>query len=420
MSDFIKFAPPMTDYQIHEWANGLRLVYKQVPTTRIVHCGLILDIGSRDETEAQQGIAHFWEHMAFRGTKKRKAFHILNGLESVGGELNAYTSKEKICFYASVLDRHYQKAVELLSDITFHATFPQNQIEKERSVILEEMAMYEDSPDDAIQDEFDQLVFKDHSLGNNILGNRESVAGFRRDDFRKFITSNLQINRVVFSCVGNLPFKKVVKVADRFLSKVGANGSLPHRTNFDRYTPQVKTIDKSVSQGHCAMGRTAYPIKHPDRLPFFALINLLGGPAMNSRLNLTLREKHGLVYAIEAQYTPYQDTGLLAIFFGTDPKMVSRSLRLVRKELKLLQDKPLGTLQLHRAKEQLVGQLAMAEENNMNLMLMMGKSLLDLDGIRSLEQTIKEVRAITSRKLQEIAQEVFDHKDFSVLTFLPK
>ncbi len=410
----------MQDYQLHEWPNGLRLVYKQVPTTRIVHCGLVLDIGNRDETESQQGIVHFWEHMAFRGTKKRKAYHILNGLESVGGELNAYTSKEKICFYASVLDRYYQKAVELLSDITFHATFPQKQIEKERMVILEEMAMYEDAPDDAIQDDFDHLVFKDHPLGQNILGNRQSVSNYQQQDFQEFIAANLQTNRVVFTCVGNLPFNKVVKVADRYLGHINANGRSPHRSGFNGYFPQVKQINRAVTQAHCALGRTAYPITHQDRLPFFALINLLGGPGMNSRLNLTLREKHGLVYAIDAQYIPYQDTGMLAIFFGTDPKMVKRSLKLVRKELSMLSDKPLGTLQLHRAKEQLVGQLAMAEENNMNLMLMMGKSLLDLDHIQSLEDTIQQVRNITARKLQDLAQEMFDYKDFSILTFMPK
>ena len=410
----------MADYQIHEWANGLRLVYKQVPTTRIVHCGLILDIGSRDEKESQQGIAHFWEHMAFRGTKKRKAFHILNSLESVGGELNAYTSKEKICFYASVLDRYYQRAVELLADITFQATFPQKQIEKERTVILEEMAMYEDSPDDAIQDDFDQLVFKDHPLGKNILGNRNSVCGFEQQDFLEFINQNLQTSRVVFSCVGNLPFSKVLKVAERYLGNITSNGSLPKRAKFQHYTPEVKQVPRAVNQAHCALGRPAFSIKHPDRLPFFALINLLGGPGMNSRLNLALREKHGLVYAIEAQYTPYQDTGLLALYFGTDSKMVKKSLNLVKRELNTLKDKPLGTLQLHRTKEQLVGQLAMAEENNMNLMLMMGKSLLDLDHIRTLEQVIKEVRGITSSKVQELAQGMFEFNDFSVLTFLPK
>ncbi len=410
----------MADYQIHEWPNGLRLVYKQVPSTRIVHCGLILDIGSRDETESQQGIAHFWEHMAFRGTKKRKAFHILNGLESVGGELNAYTSKEKICFYASVLDRYYQRAVELLADITFHATFPQRQIDKERSVILEEMAMYEDSPDDAIQDDFDQVVFKDHPLGKNILGNRQSVSSFQQQDFLKFIAQNLQTNRIIFSCVGSLPFSKVLKVSAKYLGQISSNGSLPQRKIFKRYTPEIKQVPRVVTQAHCALGRPAYSINHPDRLSFFALINLLGGPGMNSRLNLTLREKHGLVYSIDAQYTPYQDTGLLALYFGTDAKTIGKSLNLIKRELKALKSKPLGTLQLHRTKEQLVGQLAMAEENNMNLMLMMGKSMLDLDQIKSLDQVIQEVRSITSVKLQELANEMFDFKDFSVLTFLPK
>jgi predicted Zn-dependent peptidase len=234
------------------------------------------------------------------------------------------------------------------------------------------------------------------------------------------VASNLQINRVVFSSVGNLPFSKVVKVADRYLSAIAANGALPKRTVFSNYSPQNKQVGRSVTQAHCALGRTAYSIQHPDRLPFFALINLLGGPGMNSRLNLTLREKHGLVYAIEAQFTPYQDTGLLAIFFGTDQKAISKGLKLVRREMDILKERSLGTLQLHRAKEQLVGQLAMAEENNMNLMLMMGKSMLDLGRIRSLEETIKEVRGITAQKLQDIAQEMFDDKDFSILTFLPK
>jgi predicted Zn-dependent peptidase len=220
--------------------------------------------------------------------------------------------------------------------------------------------------------------------------------------------------------VGNLPFKKVVNIVGQYLGQIKVNGSLPQRGNFNGFKPQVKSIKRAVTQAHCALGRTAYSIKHEDRLAFFALINLLGGPGMNSRLNLTLREKHGLVYAIDAHYTPYQDTGLLAIFFGTDPKTVKRSLKLVQKELSLLREKALGKLQLHRAKEQLVGQLAMAEENNMHLMLLMGKSLLDLGHIRSLEDTIKEVRSITARKLQDLAQEMFDHNSFSILTFLPK
>ncbi len=410
----------MQDYTLYELPNGLRLVYKQVPTTKIVHCGFILDIGSRDESDQQQGMAHFWEHMAFKGTKKRKAYHILNSLEGVGGELNAYTTKEKICFYASVLDQYFEKAVELLTDITFNSTFPQKQIEKERTVILEEMAMYYDSPDDAIQDDFDDLIFNGHQLGRNILGDHQSVSGFQRDDFGNFITENLQTGRIVFSCVGNLPFKKVLKIFEKYVRDIAASSTSQSRPEFFGYQPKLVTKARAVTQAHCAFGRTAYSITDEKRLPFFALINLLGGPGMNSRLNLALREKHGFVYAVDAQYTPYLDTGLFAVFFGTDPKNIKRSLSLVKKELKLLREKPLGTMQLHRTKEQLIGQLAMAEENNMNLMLMMGKSLLDLQNIRSLEEIFNDVRSITSLQLQELANEMFQEEDYSTLIFLPK
>ncbi len=408
------------DHNIFELSNGLRLVHKQVPTTKIVHCGFILDIGSRDEAPDQQGIAHFWEHMAFKGTHKRKAYHIINSLESVGGELNAYTTKEKICFYASVLDRHFEKAVELLTDITFFSTFPQRQIEKERTVILEEMAMYHDSPEDALQDDFDDQIFNGHQLGRNILGNQESVRSFSQSDFQSFVGSHLHQKGIVFSCVGNLPLKKVQKTIQKHLTGVEVGSHPYQRRPFKGYQPKHQTTNRSVMQAHCALGRTAYDLTDERRLPFFALVNLLGGPGMNSRLNLALREKHGLVYAIDANYSPYLDTGMFAIFFGTDPKNVKRSVSLVHKEMKNLRDKPLGTLQLHRTKEQLIGQLAMAEENNMNLMLMMGKSLLDLGHIRTLEEIIKEVRTITAAQLQGLAQDIFQPDEFSTLFFLPK
>ena len=410
----------MEDHTVFELSNGLRLVYKQVPTTKIVHCGFILDIGSRDEDLHQQGIAHFWEHMAFKGTQKRKAYHILNGLESVGGELNAYTTKEKICFYASVLDQHFDKAVELLTDITFFSTFPQRQIEKERTVILEEMAMYHDSPEDALQDDFDDQIFNGHQLGRNILGNQQSVRSFQQADFHQFVDEHLHQSGIVFSCVGNLPFKKVQRTINKYLNQVKAGNPHYHRKPFNGYQPGQEIAYRGVTQAHCALGRTAYNLGDERRLPFFALVNLLGGPGMNSRLNLALREKHGLVYAIDANYTPYLDTGLFSIFFGTDPKNVKRSISLVHREMKNLREKPLGTMQLHRTKEQLIGQLAMAEENNMNLMLMMGKSLLDLGQIRTLEEIIQEVRTITSSQLQGLAQDMFQPDQFSSLIFLPK
>ena len=409
----------MSDYELYTLSNGIRLVHKQVTTTRIVHCGFVLDIGSRDELPDNQGIAHFWEHMAFKGTKKRKAFHIINRLEAVGGELNAYTTKEKIAFYASVLEDHFEKAFDLLTDITFDSVFPENQIEKERNVILEEMAMYYDAPDDAIQDEFDEVVFTGHPLGRNILGTEDSVRSFHRNDFKEFIRKNINTGRIVFASVGNVSFKKVKRLADKYLQDVPELSAQKSRLPFAGYAPKQVEIRRNLTQAHCAIGRDAYPLDHDKRLSFFMLVNLLGGPGMNSRLNLALREKHGFVYAIDAHYMPFIDTGLFGIFFGTEPNQLERSIRLVHKELRKLMDTPLGTLQLHHAKEQLLGQLAMAEENNAGLMLGMGKSLLDLERIDNLEQIAQKIKRITSVELKQVANEMFDPNVLSRLTFIP-
>ena len=410
----------VADYNLHTLSNGLRIVHKQVHNTKIVHCGFVLDIGSRDEQENQQGIAHFWEHMAFKGTQKRKAFHILNRLDSVGGELNAYTTKEKVCFYASVLDKHLENALELLTDITFHSVFPEKQIEKERGVILEEMAMYQDSPEDALQDEFDSQIFANHPLGYNILGTNESVRSFNRNDFIQFVQENLDTDRLIFSCVGNVSLAKVVKLAQKHLQELPRFQTERKRPLFSGYMPTQKTVYKSLTQSHCVMGRTAYALTDEKRLPFIMLSNILGGPAMNSRLNLALREKKGLVYSVDASYTPYLETGLFNISFATEPKQLAKSIKLVHKELQLLKEKPMGSMQLHFAKEQLIGQLAMSEENNSSLMLMMGKSILDMERIESLESIFERIRSITAAELQEISREMFDENSFSMLTFEPE
>jgi predicted Zn-dependent peptidase len=409
----------MEDYNIVALKNGIRIVHKEVTSTKIVHCGFMLDIGSRDEEPGQQGLAHFWEHMAFKGTKKRKAFHIINRLESVGGELNAYTTKEKICFYASVLNRHFESALELLTDITFDSVFPEKQIERERKVILEEMAMYLDNPEDAIQDDFDEVVFPDHPLGNNILGTMESIRSFRKEDFQKFIAENINTSKIVFSCVGNIPLDKVVKIAGKYLNEIPAFSAQKARKPFKIYVPQIKEVERPLSQAQCAIGRTAYSLHDNKRFPFFALINILGGPGLNSRLNLALREKYGYVYSVEANYTTYTDSGLFAIYFGTEPGQMERTIKLTMKELKKLKDNSLGTVQLHRAKEQIMGQLAMAEENNANLMLMMGKSILDTQNIHSLEEIFGIVKNISSSDLLETANEIFDPNTLSYLTFVP-
>lgn len=410
----------MEDYNLLELPNGIRVVHKEVSNTKIVHCGFILDIGSRDERENQLGIAHFWEHMAFKGTKKRKAFHILNRLDSVGGELNAYTTKEKICFYASALDKHTENAFELLQDITFHSIFPEKQIENERGVILEEMSLYRDSPEDAIQDEFDQVVFGEHPLGQNILGTPNSVKSFHRNDFQNFLKQNMNTEKVVFSCVGNIPFKKVQRLAEKYFGSVPKMSGQRQRILFDGYSARSLTIEKQISQAHCAIGSTAFNLSDDKRLPFFMLLNILGGPGMNSRLNLALREKYGFVYNVEAAYHPFSDTGLFAIFYGTEKGQAKRSQKLVMKELNKLKKIPLGSLQLHTAKEQLIGQLAMAEENNTNLMLMLGKSILDQGKIESLDSIFKQIRSFSSGQLVDLANEAFDESQMSFLTFLPK
>lgn len=409
----------MREYDMHVLPNGIRVIHRQVAHTKIAHCGFMLDIGSRDESHENQGIAHFWEHMAFKGTKKRKAFHILNRIDSVGGELNAYTTKEKITFYASVLEAHFEKAFELLADITFSSIFPEKQIERERNVILEEMAMYHDAPDDAIQDEFDTVVFGDHPLGMNILGTAQSVRSFHREDFEQFMRDHINTERLVFCVVGNIPLKKVLRLADKYLKDVPRMDAGFERSKFKDYSARCQEVRRDLTQAHCAIGREAYALDDPKRIPFFMLTNILGGPGMNSRLNLALREKHGFVYSIDAAYHPYTDTGLFAIFFGTEPSQLSRSIKMVKKELQMLKKKPLGTLQLHTAKEQIMGQLAMAEENNASLMLMMAKSILDLGRVDTLEATFDKIKKITSHDLQQLANEMFIENELSELVYLP-
>ncbi|MEL7004101.1 MAG: pitrilysin family protein [Bacteroidota bacterium] len=409
----------MLDYEIYTLDNGIRILHKQVTNTKIAHCGFMLDIGSRDENEGNQGIAHFWEHMAFKGTKKRKAFHILNRIDSVGGELNAYTTKEKIAFYASVLDNHLEKAIELLADITFNSTFPERQIEKERNVILEEMAMYNDTPDDAIQDEFDKVVFGEHPLGMNILGTSNTVNSFDRDDFLTFVKDHIDTKHLVFCFVGNVPLKRVKRMVDKYIAPVAAFSGEMSRQPFVQYRPKISEEIRNISQAHCAIGRPAYSMSDDKRIPFFMLTNILGGPGMNSRLNLALREKYGFVYSIDASYQSYIDTGLFGVFFATEPKQLKRSIRLVHKEFERLREKLLGTIQLHTAKEQIMGQLAMAEENNTSLMLMMGKSILDTDRIDTLEDIFKMIREVSASDLRDIANEMLIEDQLSRLTYIP-
>lgn len=410
----------MKDRTIFKLANGIRVVHQRIATTAIVHCGIILDVGSRDENTDNQGIAHFWEHMAFKGTKKRKTLDIISSLDSVGGELNAYTDKERIAFYASVRKEYFELAVDVLSDITFYSVFPEKELEKERGVILEEMAMYNDSPDDSLQDEFEAVVYKKHPMGMNILGREETVKSFRKRDFVNFFKSHLNTSRVVFSCVGNISLDEVQRLARKYLEGFRNTCLNGKRKKFTNYQAQEAVLKRTVKQAKVAMGRDAYSIMHKDRIPLYMLVNLLGGPGMNSQLNLALREKYGFVYSVEAHYIPYTDTGMFAVFFGTEPKQLDKCIRLVKKELNRISDKPLSARKLSSLKEQIKGQLAMAEENNLSLMLMMGRSVLDFGFVPTLEEIFEQIDEPSAMKLRDIAQDVFDESKLSFLTMVPK
>jgi predicted Zn-dependent peptidase len=399
-------------------SNGIRIVYQRVPSTKIFHCGLFLDVGSRDETYANQGIAHFWEHMAFKGTRKRNSYQIITSLDSIGGELNAFTDKERVVFFASVRDQFAELAIDVLSDITFKSIFPESQIERERGVILEEMSMYFDTPDDSLQDEFEAVIYKNHPLGMNILGRPETVRSLKRRDFLTFFNNHMDTRRIVFSCVGNLEVTNVEKLVNRYLA-VKKTVRKEERKKASSYKPREKELVRPVKQARCAIGRDGYPTDHEHRIPFFMLVNMLGGPGMNSRLNLSLREKYGFVYSIDAHYLSYTDTGMFAVFFGTEPKQLDRCIGLVHKELNKFIEKPLTTHQLTAAKEQIKGQLAMAEENNLNHMMMMGRSVLDRGRVPTLEEIFTIIQETSSQKLLSIAQEMFNPQKLSYLKMVP-
>jgi predicted Zn-dependent peptidase len=410
----------MTNRTIFKLSNGIRVAHERIPTTAIVHCGIVLDVGSRDENPDNQGIAHFWEHMAFKGTRKRKTLDIISSLDSIGGELNAYTDKEKIAFYASVRKEYFERAVDVLSDITFHSVFPEKELEKERGVILEEMSMYKDSPDDSLQDEFEAVVYKKHPMGMNILGREETIKGFRKKDFVSFFKNHINTSRIVFSCVGNITLEEVQRLAKKYLEGFHNTCLNGRRKRFSHYEAQEEILKRTVKQAKVALGRDAYPIKHEDRIPLYMLVNMLGGPGMNSQLNLALREKYGFVYSVEAHYIPYTDTGMFAVFFGTEPKQLDKCIRLVKKELLKLCEKPLSVRKLAAVKEQIKGQLAMSEENNLNLMLMMGRTVLDFGRVPTLEEIFQTIDETGSSKLQDIAQDIFNEKSLSVLTMVPQ
>lgn len=403
-------------YQTYILKNGLKVIHEHIPN-KAAYCGLIINAGSRDEKEDEVGIAHFIEHVIFKGTTKRKAYHILSRMEDVGGELNAYTTKEDTCIYASFLPKDYERALELFADIVFDSVFPEKEIEKEKEVVIDEINSYKDSPGELIFDDFEELVYKGEPIGRNILGNEESVRNLSREQIFNFVCRNYVPQRMVISSVGDIAFPRLIRLVEKYFGTLSGE-TVPFSRNCpDIYIPQQREIVKGTFQNYCILGNVAYGYREEKRLLLSVLADILGGSGMNSRLNLNLREKHGLVYNIEASYTPYSDTGIFTVYFGCDAVDLEKCLKLCRREMEMLYREPLGQVQLRKAKTQAVGQLMLSAENYENTMLSIGKSFLVYDKVESIESLCAKIEEMNAKSLQEVAAEILDISRQSVLVY---
>lgn len=407
------------EFTTFELSNGLRVIHRQT-SGEVGHCGIVINAGSRDELDDQQGLAHFIEHCIFKGTERRKTYHILSRLDSVGGEINAFTTKEETWVYASFLGKHLDRALELLGDICFHSVFPEKEIAKERDVIVDEIHSYLDAPDEMILDDFEEMVFANHPLGRNILGTVDSVRGMTREKIFEFTGRRYRTDRMVVSSSGPASPAKVLRLCEKYFGSLPTTGKDDTRLPFAGYRADHKEVNRESFQVHYVLGGEAYSADHKYKTGLVLLNNLLGGPAMNSRLNLHIRERHGIAYNIESGYQPYSDTGLFHIYLGTDMRLFNKAKKLVDAELRRLRENKLGTAQLHMAKQQLIGQIALGQESGSGTMLALGKSYLMYNRVDTLEEVYKSIESVTAEELLEISNEVFDPSKLSTLTYLPR
>ncbi len=397
-------------------SNGIRVIFMQVNST-VAHCGLFINAGSRDEFEHEQGIAHYIEHCVFKGTQHRKAFHVLTRMEDVGGEINAYTTKEETCLYTTFLSQHLDRALDLLNDIAFSSSFPEKEIVKEKSVIIDEINAYRDSPSDEIYDRFEDQVYKNHSLGHDILGTASHLKKFKQQDLINFTQRCWNTDEIVISVVGNFKRKNLETLIQKYFGQQPANLRAFRRIPPVDYSPSHAVLKRKNHQAHLVLGARTYGVRDEQRTTLVLLNNLLGGPGMSSRLNLSIREKYGFTYNIDSSYAIYSDTGLWSVYLGTEGNTVERCRDLVMKELKKLREKPLSTLQLHKAKNQLKGQIAIAQESNGSLMLGFAKTFLLFNRVDSFEEICTKIDSITAGKIQTISNELFDEKELSTLLY---
>ena len=429
-------------YNTYILDNGLRIIH--LPSdSKVVYCGYQINAGTRNEEPGEEGLAHFCEHVTFKGTERRKAWHILNCLESVGGDLNAYTNKEGTVYYSAILKEHIARAVDLLTDIVFHSVYPQAEIDKEVEVICDEIESYNDSPAELIYDEFENIIFKGSPLGHNILGTAEQVRSFKTEDALRFTRKLYRPDNAIFFAYGDIDFNKLVRLLKKsFLSEerkvkseettfgdrresqfnspeAQAQFNIQHSTFNTQHSFEGQTIvmQKNTHQAHVMIGTRAYDVNDSRRMPLYLLNNMLGGPGMNAKLNLALREHNGLVYTVESTMVAYGDTGIWSIYFGCDEHDVKRCLRLVRKELDKFMQKPLSEAQLKAAKKQIKGQVGVACDNRENFALDFGKSFLHYGWEKNVDRLYEQVDEITAEQIQAVAQELFDKDRLTTLIF---
>ncbi|MBE9467934.1 MAG: insulinase family protein [Bacteroidetes bacterium] len=396
--------------------NGIKIIHQQNPS-QVAHCGIIINAGSRDELQNQHGIAHFIEHSVFKGTNKRKAYHVISRLEDIGAEIDAFTTKENICVYASFLQNYYERTIELLSDIIFNSTFPDKEINNEKEVIIEEINSYQDNPAELIFDDFEKQIFNGHPLSRDILGNPKLLKEFTKVDIQNFIEKNFNTDQIVLCSVGNINFSKFIKLAEKYFSKLPINLRTVKRLQFNNYKASEQIVEKKTHQTHCIVGNIAYNMRDNKKMSLELLNDLLAGSGLSSRLNMALREKKGLVYTVESFFAPYIDTGIAGIYFGTYNGNLNKSLSIIKKELFKLRNNKLGIMQLHRAKLKLIGSVAIASESKSSLMLAAAKGFLQLNKVKTINDIIEEIQNITAEQILTTANEIYDFDNMSSLIF---
>ncbi|MBK8848243.1 MAG: insulinase family protein [Bacteroidetes bacterium] len=407
-------------FTIYKLSNGLRVIHQHTEQGSIAHCGILMPAGTRNETKSKEGLAHFLEHVLFKGTKKRSALQIINRLEVHGGELNAYTSKEETCIHASVQKNQLPQALELISDILFNSIFPKQEIEKEKDVVLEEIRMYMDNPAEQVNDDFEAMLFRNHTMGHPILGTIESVKSFSRKDVLDFISRHYHPQQMVLSITGNIDISQYQLLIEKCFCRkqtIQLNGKI---YPFKRNRPFKVTATRPTEQAHIVIGNAAYSLHHKHRLHLLLLTNILGGPAMNSLLNIEVREKRGLTYGIEANYIAYSDTGIFNIYFGTEPGLKEKTTAVVFQVLQSLCSKPISDIKLKQAKNQLIGQMLMAQEHRAGVMLAIGRTLLNFSKVEKLETIFEKINSISAAELRKVANDIFAKNKLSILEYLPE